>query len=132
MPTQVGHVDGRRRPLVRVELGGTADDILALMDTGFNGELLLTAEDAVRLGFTRRDGTSYAQLASGQSVSVQRARGTILWLGRTRRVEALATSEEVSTRHVDDPVALVGTQLLSPHLVLIDFRAGTIEIEEVD
>jgi hypothetical protein len=29
----------------------------------------------------------------------------------------------------DEPVMLIGTALLNPHLVLLDFAAGTIEIE---
>lgn len=111
-------------------MGGASGDFLALMDTGFNGELLVTMQDAVSLGIVLRAGLSIAQLASGQTISVQRARGTILWLGRTRIVEVLVTTEEPNRRIADDPIALVGTQLLSPHLVLIDFQAGTIEIEE--
>ena len=118
--------------MVRIEQSN-GDGFLSLMDTGFNGEIFLTVRDALMLGFTVRDGVSSAQLANGQNVEVQRGFGVISWLGRSRRVEVMATKDEnVAARLPDDPVALVGTALLSPHLVLIDFSAGRIEIEDVD
>jgi hypothetical protein len=44
----VGHVDERERPLIRVPIPDQDRSFLALVDTGFNGWLLM---DAVRLGF---------------------------------------------------------------------------------
>lgn len=130
MATQIGSIDGRRRPLVRIERENGAEGFLALMDTGFNGELFVSYRDAMRLGFTLRAGISTAQLADGQNAEVLRGVGAISWLGRPRRIEVLAAVQDDIQGLADDPIALVGTALLSPHLVLIDFSAGTIEIEE--
>ena len=55
LPELVGHVDQRDRAVVRVSLPGRDQSFLALVDTGFNGSLLMEATDAVSLGFVLRE-----------------------------------------------------------------------------
>ena len=55
------------------------------------------------------------------------ARATIMWLDRERRVRVLVSDD---WRTVGDaPVGLLGTDLLAPHLLLVDFAEGAVEIE---
>jgi predicted aspartyl protease len=129
--TTVGGVDQRRRPLVRVKLVGAEDSFLALVDTGFNGNLLLTRTVAIQLGFCLRKDTDVVEFADGRSEAVTAGYGVIEWLGGVRRVEIFASSDPQRPRIPRDgePVALLGTGLLAPHILLIDFEAGTVEIE---
>jgi hypothetical protein len=60
-----GSVDDLKRPLVRIETPGFADPLVAFVDTGFNGALLLDERQAARLGFSvARDSIRPVQLAS--------------------------------------------------------------------
>jgi predicted aspartyl protease len=102
---------------------------LALLDTGFNGELLVARSDIASLGILERGGVSEAELAGGQVFALQRGEGRIVWLGRERRVDVLISSEAYRPGRDGDPIALIGTRLLVPHLLLIDFAAATVEIE---
>ncbi|CAN0336218.1 unnamed protein product, partial [Phaeothamnion confervicola] len=128
----VGSVDDRRRPLLRIELPGRPDGLLALLDTGFNGEILVAEADIEALGFRARAGFSAVELAAGQRIQLQRGQGTIVWLSAARRVEVLITKELPGPRRDGDPIMLVGTGLLSPNLLLIDFAMATVEIETQD
>lgn len=132
MRTLIGSIDLRRRPIVRIDKEGREDGFLALLDTGFNGELLVSQTDAEVLGFARRAGTSTAELAGGQVYELSRGQGEILWLGRKRRVDVLISAEATRPRRDGEPVALVGTRLLAPHMLLIDFLSSTVEIEAQD
>lgn len=132
MGTVVGSVDQRRRPLVRIECLNDADGFVALLDTGFNGEIFVAIADVGPLGFRLRSGFSTVEIASGQIRTVQRGDGEIMWLGERRRVEIFVSMDPPPARQADEPVALVGTKLLWPHLLLIDFATGTIEIEAQD
>ena len=48
MAKVIGSVDGRRRPVIRIE--GKGDSLLLVVDTGFNGDLMLTRAAARQLG----------------------------------------------------------------------------------
>lgn len=127
--TVVGSVDQRRRPIIRLQISGARDDVVALLDTGFNGELLVAQQDVQRLGVNVRPLSSQAIMGDGSVVEVRRGDCSIMWLGSTRRTEVLVSSVFVRAKLADDPVVLIGTQLLSPNLLLIDFAAATVEIE---
>ena len=130
MATLVGGIDDRLRPYMRVEYPGADDGFIALLDTGFNGELFLEEPAAFQLGVQLRGTSELVHLASGPVQEVRRGVVTIRWLGVVRRAEVLvAVVGSVKPRRADDPIALVGTALLNPHLVLLDFANRTIEIE---
>ena len=134
MATIVGGIDERLRPYIRIEPENAADGLLALLDTGFNGELFIDEADADLLGFALREGYSKATLAGGVVHNIRRGSGKIIWLGQLRRVEVLAAVTTGTRQHrpPDDPIALVGTKLLSPHLLLMDLAKRSIEIEAQD
>jgi predicted aspartyl protease len=130
--TLVGSIDDLLRPVVRIQQSGPDDEFLALLDTGFNGELFLSPGDATRFGFRLSGVVSLVRLAGGRTHRVQRGNGKIVWLGKTREIEALVSINADETIRADEPIALVGTRLLYPHILLIDFAAGTVEIEAQD
>ena len=125
----IGSVDARGRPIIRLERPDRSDDLLAIVDTGFNGELLMSARDAAAHGFSSIGVLSAAEVAGGVIQQVAEARATIRWLDEVRRVELLITQTHSLPRSGDEPVVLIGTKLLAPHLLFIDFATGTVDIE---
>ena len=122
-----GRTDHLGRPVIRIEAGD--ESILALVDTGFNGELMMSETDARMLGFTILERTIHVKLAAEQSEEVLQAIGSIDWMGKERRVSVLVTTDCSVLRRDDDPVAMIGTALLTPHLLKIDFASRLVEIE---
>lgn len=131
MGTEVGSIDQRRRPLVRVSRADGEDAFLALVDTGFNGDLYMAESVARQLGFELRAGKTIVELADRRFQLIRHAKGTIRWLGGPRRVEVFVAPDQEQNRPLgpDEPVALLGTGLLSPNVLLLDFSDMTIEIE---
>ncbi len=127
MSKLIGSVDQLDRPVVRVAIMGRDDDVLATIDTGFNGEVMMAMGDAAILGVTVLEGKRDVELGHSQSVAVHVGRMRILWLEVERDVSVLISDRATST--LDGPVMLVGTRLLTPHLLLVDFAQGTVEIE---
>lgn len=116
---------------MRIKRHGAEDSFLALVDTGFNGELHMTRAAALQLGFSLLGAHDVVEFADGRSENVAVGDGVIDWLDGTRRVRILASPDPPRLRvaREGEPVALLGTGLLVPHILLIDFDAGTVEIE---
>ena len=125
MAKVIGSIDQRGRPVIRVE--GKLESILVVVDTGFNGDLLLAREAARLLEVDPVSKETEIELGDGRTVVVNKARATITWLEQARRVRVLVSNDWITTG--DAPVGLLGTDLLAPHLLLIDFADGTVEIE---
>ena len=125
MAKVTGSVDERGRPLVRLE--GKTDSVLLVVDTGFNGDLMTSREGARLLGVEPDIDVTEVELGDGRTVKVNEGRATIIWLEQARRVRVLVSDDWNPAG--DAPVGLLGTQLLVPHLLLIDFAEGTVEIE---
>jgi hypothetical protein len=80
-----GSIDDQRRPLVRIEAPGFPDPLVAFIDTGFNGAVLMDEAQAARLGFRlSRHSIAPAQLASGRMENFMFARGDFTWFGERR------------------------------------------------
>ena len=131
LPKAFGSVDVRGRPLVRVALVGRDEDVLATIDTGFHGQAMMNMGDAVLLGVTILEGSRDVELGHGHSVEVKVGRMRVRWLELEQDVSVLISDREMPTRD-GDPVLLMGTRLLAPHLLLTDFASGTVEIETQD
>ena len=125
MAKVIGSVDLRGRPIIRLEVGD--DSILLVVDTGFNGDLMLARSAARLLGVDPRIRETDVELGDGRTVQVKEARTTIRWLEHDRRARILVSDDW--TVIGDAPAGLVGTELLAPHLLLIDFAGRTVEIE---
>lgn len=121
-----GGVDHLGRPLVRVPVWGRDDEALALVDTGFNGQLMCHLGDAERLGVVQLPETQTVSLGNGETVVVKIGTLRIRWLGTDRLVDVLISPRPDPVR--DGPVALLGVGLLTPNLLTIDFDTGEVRI----
>ncbi len=125
----IGSVDDLGRPVVRIEVPDR-DGFLAVVDTGFNRSLLLLATEAQAMGFTVTEDAESVELGTAVKARVLRARGVIWWLDRHIEVEVLVSDEPMPVNRRDTACALVGTELLRNCLLLVDFAARGVEIED--
>ena len=128
MPELRGHVDPLGRPIVSVVSASSGDPFLAMVDTGFNGWLMVSSVDAPSIGVRIARDLRSVQMGDGRAVSVRSGRVVLDWLGSRIEVEVFI-SDEPSRGGEGRPIALVGAELLVPHLLLVDYRAKTVEIE---
>ncbi len=75
---------------------------------------------------TRRRSTS-VELGDGSVAEVFVTRSVVAWLDGSREVQWLVTDDWAGGP--DEPVGLIGTALLTPSFLMIDFQARTVEIE---
>jgi predicted aspartyl protease len=131
-----GSVDDLNRPLVRIETPGFTDPLIAFVDTGFNGALLLDERQAARLGFSVvKDSATPVQLASRRNEDFMVGRGSLLWLGERRTITAyvmIETQHESRARNArkTEEEILIGTDLLSDCRLEIDFPARKVLISK--
>ena len=107
-------------------------NVLVLLDTGFNGALHCTRDIASEIGVVPVSERIEVELAGGVTQQAQVGSLRIVWFGRQRNVDVFVTASPASPRRLVDgePVALLGSLLLAPHLVLLDYGINTVEIEE--
>lgn len=116
----VGVFAPRRGPAVRLRLtgpSGQSEEILAFVDTGFNGTLVLPPTLVAWLSLEKED-TSKARLADGIARPFDVYNVSVDWDGRTRDVLAFAMG--------DTP--LIGTSLLRGYRLTIDAVDGPVTI----
>ena len=88
-------------PVLTLQLEGEAKPRLSILDTGFNGELMVPQSLATALGWVPI-GVVDCQTASGVTTTTL-VEGRISWFGVSRRVSAMTT---------DADILLVGMELL--------------------
>ena len=117
-----GFIDQYGYPLVELEVRGLKKEekTLALIDSGFDGELCLPIEVAISLGL-ELCGMETMELADGSVRKELVFTGTIKWEGKLRDVKVWLTSADQ---------ALIGTDLMLDRLLTIDFRTGEVKIEK--
>jgi predicted aspartyl protease len=132
-----GSVDDLKRPLVRIEIPGFNDPLVAFIDTGFNGALLIDERQAARLGFSvERDSITPVQLASQRKEDFLVGRGSFIWLGERKTILAHVLIETQGERRArngreTEEEILIGTGLLSDCRLEIDFPARKVLISKV-
>jgi predicted aspartyl protease len=108
------------------------DDVCALVDTGFNGYLLWEASESDGADFPGELSSLYESIeVAGGRALVALAWTSIDWLGEEgdcTEVETFVSLTGKRTR-AGDPVAYVGTALLTGATLIVDFLAGTLRIE---
>jgi len=123
-----------KRPLVKIETPGFTDPLLAFVDTGFNGALLVDERQAARLGFSVvRNAVAPVRLASQRNENFLRGRGSFLWLGERRAIVAYVLIETPGERRArnarkTEEEILIGTELLADCRLEIDFPARKVLI----
>ena len=131
-----GSVDDLNRPLVRIETPSFADPLVAFVDTGFNGALLIDETQAARLGFSvMRNSATPVRLASRRDEDVMVGRGSFIWLGERRTIIAHVLIEIQGERRArnareTEEEILIGTGLLPDCRLEIDFPARKVLISK--
>ena len=109
---------------MRLRVPGNPDGLLLLIDTGFNDELLLNQRAARDLGVLMLAAESDAELGDGTRITTLRGILTVSWLGLDRDVGVhvpMTAATAASTLRDDEPVGLLGTRLLAPNILEINF-----------
>jgi clan AA aspartic protease len=89
-------------PIIQIYLDVSEDPIDVLVDTGFNGELMLKKKKIEELSLPSIGDDEY-MTASGDIVPTTIHIGFIKWFGRTRKIAVLATTGKAK---------LIGLELL--------------------
>lgn len=129
-PPIEGFVDERGRPLIKLQKG--RQDLVVMVDTGFNGELLVDVEAARRFGVRRSplfgDPTSHLTTV-GASVTVQLGRMDVEFgLQSDINVMILVDGKIAPDGDAFGPEAIMGTKLLAKSELVIDFPASTVRV----
>jgi len=90
------------KPMIDIYLEGSDNPIDVLVDTGFNGELMLTEEKIKDLSLSVIGDDEY-MTASGDVVPTSVYIGFIRWFGKKRKIAVLSTSGKAN---------LIGMELL--------------------
>ena len=111
-----GRINHRYEPVVNITFvnpTGESRELEAVVDTGFNGFIILPADliEELELPFLN---SSQAFLADDREVNVQVHQATLAWDGVHRRVRATASGT----------TALVGMQMMTDHRLEMDIRIG--------
>ena len=118
-----GYVDDQLRALLPVPVSasreGNRTELLAWIDTAFNGGLAIPRDLAAVLGLVE---VSYVEaiLADGKSVQLPLLRCIIDWFGHYYETEIAAS---------EGKFALLGTVLLRDRDLHIDYKAKTVELQ---
>ncbi|MEM6330581.1 MAG: clan AA aspartic protease [Planctomycetota bacterium] len=118
-----GRVDDWGRALVPIQIAATPDghfqQLEAWVDTGFNGELVISKELIGVLGLSRAS-TSDAVLANGAQVTLSSFTCVIKWGDAKRTVEAVESS---------GAYPLLGVGLLLGHDLSVSYRTREVHID---
>ncbi len=126
-----GGVDQRGRPLIRITVIGFDDELVAMVDTGFNGELLMSEKVAADWGISPVGIAAKLELGDGSKIFAGRATVAVLWMGKRRAIAVQITPSTKGKKQADEPVALIGTRLLADDILEINFPAQTVVIRQV-
>jgi predicted aspartyl protease len=124
-----GRVDARRRPIIDLsfaEPAGAYASIPALVDTGFNGDVIVEGGRLRDIPCRLLDWYEHVDVVGG-TAAVRVAESSVHWLGEVRTVTVLITLSDKTPRR-GDPIAAVGTRLLHPASVTIDFLEEFVSI----
>ena len=116
-----GYVNEALEPMIEIGLkaGERLTKIVAVVDTGFSGELCLSAQLIDRLAMEFAFVERY-ELANGEVLVEDVFRGTIEFDGQEREVDLILTASTDS---------LVGASLLQAYILHIDYPRRIVEIE---
>ena len=111
--TLQGWIDDQFSPRIKIN-AAVGTELKPVVDTGFNGQLVLPKRHLKKLGFVYR-GWRLIELADGSKIPSAFYEGTIYWFGRKQNVWAHPTKSED---------ALLGTQMLIGCLFDLDIESN--------
>ena len=117
-----GLVDDQFRALIRINVSSTRDgtptEIVAWIDTAFNGGLTVPRKQIDQLGLVK-ESSAEAILADGRLVELETFACFIDWFGLRYETQIIAS---------DGEYPLLGTVLLSSRRLEIDYPAKTVNL----
>ncbi|MFO0975553.1 MAG: hypothetical protein U0996_04105 [Planctomycetaceae bacterium] len=117
-----GFVDEHMRALIRVPVSasanGTRTDLVAWIDTAFNGGLVIPNRTIASLRLTK-ESSAEAFLADGSLVELETFACVIDWFGQSYETQVVANEGEYP---------LLGTMLLDGHKLTVDYLARFVEL----
>lgn len=116
-----GYFNVRNDPVIRLDVGSSKVEFL--VDTGFNGGLIIPNELAERLDTSYDRGLEEFSSVTGATFFASACSMTIIWFGETIRVP-VATSAEVKE-------AILGGEMLKDCRLTIDYVNGTVTIMQI-
>ena len=118
-----GFVDDNLRALVPVQVAASAEyepqEILAWVDTAFNGSLVIPRATVDEIGLTP-ESSAEATLADGNTVELETYGCFIEWFGSIYETQIVVNDSEFP---------LVGTMLLAGRRLQVDYDQRTVVIE---
>jgi clan AA aspartic protease len=97
---------------------GERADLVAWIDTAFNGGLAIPRKKVTELGLSKQS-SAEAILAAGRSVELETFACFLDWFGKTYETQIAAS---------DGEYPLLGTMLLDGHRLDINYAAKTVEL----
>jgi predicted aspartyl protease len=125
-------VDLKRRPLIELRRTNGRSNILALVDTGCDGALVVDAETAKELGVAIGRQSIAALMGDGSEVVFTLGRLEIIWRG-VPRVVSVRVSQS-NTKLFDDrfsllePQAIIGCELLAQSELRVNFCDDSVSL----
>jgi clan AA aspartic protease len=118
----IGYVDDRLRALLGVPVSasraGSRRELLAWIDTAFNGGLAIPRQQVADLGLVK-ESSAEAVLADGQAIELETFACFVDWFGGCYETQIVAS---------DGEYPLLGTMLLDGRQLHIDYQARTVEL----
>lgn len=117
-----GSVDDKLRALLPVPVSASRDgnrtDMIAWIDTAFNGGLVIPRKQIAELGLLK-ESSAEGVLADGRSVELETFACFLDWFGDSYETQIVAN---------DGQYPLLGTMLLDGHRLDVDYEAKTVEL----
>lgn len=119
----IGFVDEQLRALLRVPVSASRDgertELVAWIDTAFNGGLAIPRKQVSELGLSIQ-ACAEAILADGRTVELETFGCFLDWFGKTYETQIAAS---------DGEYPLLGTMLLAGRRLDIDYAARTVRLK---
>lgn len=120
--TVVGIVDEKLLALIRIAVSASSNaprkEIVAWIDTAFNGGLVLLRRQIAELGLVE-ESSAEAVLADGQIVELETFACFLDWFGNTYETQIVSN---------DGEYALLGTMLLDGRRLEVDYSMKTVAV----
>lgn len=135
MPEIVGSVTDLMEPLIHLDVSGAEDPLPVVVDTGFNGWVLLSSEGTVGVsGLDLSEAKTHdLTLADGTTVTALLTTVEIRWLAEKRVVPLFVVQrvEGKGSRGVrSNRAGVIGTSLLGNCRLNVDFPARYLQIAD--
>jgi clan AA aspartic protease len=105
-----GTINDRLAPIIKIDIEESKEQVETILDTGFNGELMLPEKIIESLNLEWCGKEDYL-VASGEMITTDVYKGHLNWFGKRCAVEVMGTSAKQG---------LLGMQLLSSCIISIN------------